>query len=252
MASDVREQLRLRLEGLEAAGIGWLPKTSGPPAGFEIVAASTSEPIEVEEPRCEANSQEGRQIALNVLRERVSRCERCPELAVSRTQTVFGVGPIGAEVLFLGEAPGGDEDRQGEPFVGAAGQMLNRILTGSGLRRDEIYICNILRCRPPGNRPPQPIEAQNCREYLDETIDLVEPKIIVCWGGTAAQRLLDSSVGISRLRGSLHEYRGIPVICTFHPANLLEGRSPENKKYVWEDMQTLLKFLGRPIPGSTK
>ena len=189
---------------------------------------------------------------MNVLRERVSRCERCPELAVSRTQTVFGVGPVGAEVLFLGEAPGGDEDRQGEPFVGAAGQMLNRIITGSGLRRDEIYICNILRCRPPGNRPPQPMEAQNCREYLDETIDLVGPKIIVCWGATAAQRLLDSTVGIARLRGSMHEYRGIPVICTFHPANLLEGRSPQNKKFVWEDMQTLLKFLGRPIPGNTK
>ena len=252
MASDVREQLRLRLDGLESAGIDWLPKSSGPPAGFEIKVASPSEPIPVEEPRREASSLEGRQIALNVLRERVSRCERCPELAVSRTQTVFGVGPIGAEILFLGEAPGGDEDRQGEPFVGAAGQMLNRIITGCGLRREEIYICNILRCRPPGNRQPQPLEAQNCRGYLDETIDLVGPKIIVCWGATAAQNLLDSKVIISRLRGTMHTYRDLPVICTFHPASLLEGRSPEYKKFVWEDMQTLLKFLGRPIPVKNK
>ena len=136
--------------------------------------------------------------------------------------------------------------------MGAAGQMLNRIITGSGLRREEIFICNILRCRPPGNRPPQPVEAQNCREYLDETIDLVGPKIIVCWGATASQRLLDSTVLISKLRGKMYSYRDLPVICTFHPASLLEGRSPENKKYVWEDMQTLLKFLGRPIPGSTQ
>lgn len=249
MAGDVREQLRLRLESMEAAGIDWLPKSSGLPAGFEIATATPIEPVKVEEPWQESNSSEGRQIALNVLRERVSRCERCPELALSRTQTVFGVGPIGAEILFLGEAPGADEDRQGEPFVGEAGQMLNRIIAGSGLRRDEIFICNVLRCRPPGNRPPQDVEAQNCREYLDETIDLVGPKIIVCWGGTAAQRLLNTAVGITRLRGSLRDYRGIPVICTFHPANLLEGRSPENKKYVWDDMQMLLKFLGRPIPG---
>ncbi|MSR53100.1 MAG: uracil-DNA glycosylase [Gemmataceae bacterium] len=247
MASDVREQLRLRLEGLEAAGIDWLPKTSGPPEGFEFAAASP-ELVPVEEPRREANSQEGRQITLNVLRERVSRCERCPELAVSRTQTVFGVGPIGAEILFIGEAPGADEDRQGEPFVGAAGQMLNRIITGCGLRREEIYICNILRCRPPGNRPPQPTEEQNCREYLDETIDLVGPKIIVCWGATAAQNLLRSTVGITKMRGSMYSYRDLPVICTFHPASLLEGRSPQNKKYVWEDMQMMLKSLGKPIP----
>ena len=170
---------------------------------------------------------------------------RCAELASTRTQTVFGVGPIGAEVLFIGEAPGADEDRQGEPFVGAAGQLLNKIIVASGLRREEVYICNILRCRPPGNRTPKPDEAEHCREYLERTIELVGPKLICCWGGVAAQNLLKTTTGITRLRGRFHEYRDIPVLCTFHPSALL--RDPSKKKDVWADMHTLMEKLGRPI-----
>jgi DNA polymerase len=162
---------------------------------------------------------------------------------------VFGVGPIGAELCFVGEAPGADEDRQGEPFVGAAGQMLNRIIAGCGLRRDEIFICNILRCRPPGNRQPKPDEASNCRAYLERTIQLVGPKLICCWGAVAAQNLLQTTTGISRLRGRFYQFGDIPVLCTFHPAALLEGRSPEKKKDVWEDMKMVLARIGRPIPG---
>jgi DNA polymerase len=186
---------------------------------------------------------------LIVLAERVRGCTRCPELAATRTQTVFGVGPVTAEVLFVGEAPGADEDRQGEPFVGAAGQMLNRIILACGLKREEIFICNILRCRPPGNRQPKPEEAANCREWLDGSIELVRPKIICCWGAVAAQNLLQTKIGITKLRGRFYEYRGIPVLCTFHPAALLEGRSPEKKKDVWEDMKMMLTKIGKPIPG---
>ncbi|WP_084760054.1 uracil-DNA glycosylase [Zavarzinella formosa] len=195
---------------------------------------------------------EARRIALAVLAGVVKECQRCPELASSRTQTVFGVGPVGAEILFVGEAPGGDEDRQGVPFVGVAGQLLNKIIAACGLRREEVFICNILRCRPPGNRVPKPDECANCREYLEKTIDLVAPKIICCWGGVAAQNLLKTKTGITKLRGQFYEFKGIPVICTFHPASLLEGRSPQNKGLVWEDMKTMLAKIGKPIPTPKK
>ena len=124
---------------------------------------------------------------LTVLADRVRQCSRCPELASTRTQTVFGVGPVGAEICFVGEAPGFDEDRQGEPFVGAAGQLLNKIIAACELQRQDVFICNILRCRPPGNRQPKPDECDNCREFLDSTIDLVGPKVICCLGAVAAR-----------------------------------------------------------------
>jgi DNA polymerase len=245
MSDDLTRQIRTRLAGLQGAGIDWLPRVDVP--FFVQPAASESEPVPAA-----ADSLDGRRQALTVLAERVRGCMRCPELAATRTQTVFGVGPIGAELVFVGEAPGADEDRQGEPFVGAAGQMLNRIIAGCGLKREEIFICNILRCRPPGNRQPKPEEAANCREYLDASIDLVQPKVICCWGAVAAQNLLQTKIGITKLRGRFYEYRGIPVLCTFHPAALLEGRSPEKKKDVWEDMKMLLAKLGRPIPSARK
>jgi uracil-DNA glycosylase len=243
MSDDLNRQLRTRIAGLAAAGVDWLPRIA--PPVFVPAAVPAVEPDVVE-------SGDRRVIELQQLKERVRACDRCPELVATRTQTVFGVGPMGADLLFLGEAPGADEDRQGEPFVGAAGQMLNRIIAGCGLKREEIYICNILRCRPPGNRQPKPQEAANCREYLDGTIDLVQPKVICCWGAVAAQNLLGTTTLISRLRGRFYEYRGIPVLCTFHPASLLEGRSPEKKKDVWEDMKVLLAKIGRPIPNVKK
>jgi DNA polymerase len=241
MSDDLTRQLRTRLAGLEAAGVEWLPRIDAPVV-VEPVAASAV-------PGPEPDSALNRLHELTVLADRVRGCTRCPELAATRTQTVFGVGPVGAEIVFIGEAPGADEDRQGEPFVGAAGQMLNRIIAGCGLKREDIFICNILRCRPPGNRQPKPEEASNCREYLDASIALVRPKVICCWGAVAAQNLLATKTGITRLRGRFYEYQGIPVLCTFHPAALLDGRSPEKKKDVWEDMKLLLARIGRPIPG---
>jgi DNA polymerase len=167
-------------------------------------------------------------------------------LAATRTQTVFGVGRIDPDVCFIGEAPGREEDATGEPFVGPAGQLLTRIIAAMGMKREEVYICNILRCRPPNNRPPQPEEAAHCREYLEETLDLVRPKYICALGATAAKYLLGTSLGITKMRGKFYDYRGIPVMCTFHPSYLL--RDPTKKKEVWDDMKALLTRMGKPIP----
>lgn len=239
--SELTRQLRTRLQQYQAAGIEWLPRVTEPP---EMHLLPTETPA--------VDPLEQRRIALHLLAEEVRQCMRCPELVATRTQTVFGVGPVNPEICFVGEAPGGDEDRQGEPFVGAAGQLLNRIIAAMGLKREEIFICNILRCRPPGNRQPKPNEAHNCREYLEKTIATLAPKIICCWGAVAAQNLLQTTTGITKLRGRFYEYNGIPVICTFHPASLLEGRSPENKKFVWQDMQALMAHLGKTIPETKK
>jgi len=162
-----------------------------------------------------------------------------------RTQTVFGVGKLDAELCFVGEAPGADEDAQGEPFVGAAGQLLNRIIVACGMKREEVYICNIIKCRPPGNRTPLPDEAANCREYLEKQLELLRPKFICALGACAAQNLLDTKVSVGKLRGQFLDFRGIPVICTYHPAYLL--RSPDKKKDVWEDMKKLMERMGRPV-----
>ena len=192
----------------------------------------------VDEPVVDASS-------LESLDELVKKCTLCHELATTRTQTVFGVGNPNAELCFLGEAPGADEDRQGEPFVGRAGQLLDKILAACQLSRDEVYIMNILKCRPPNNRNPLPQEADNCRGFLNRQLQLIAPKFICCLGAVAAQNLLDTTESIGRLRGKIHDYLGIRVICTYHPAYLL--RTPSAKRYTWDDMKLLMRELGRPV-----
>lgn len=187
-----------------------------------------------------------REQQLLALAHAVSRCVRCQELAEARTQTVFGVGNPNATVMFVGEAPGADEDAQGEPFVGRAGQLLNKIIEACGWTREELYICNILRCRPPGNRNPTPAEAANCREYLDGQIRLVDPDYIVCWGSVAAHNLLDETTPIGKLRQTWRDYGRAKVLCTYHPSYLL--RNPSAKKPVWEDMQFLMAEMGHVPP----
>ena len=172
----------------------------------------------------------------------VAACQRCTDLAPKRRQTVFGVGNPDADIMFIGEAPGAEEDASGEPFVGPAGQLLNKIIEASQLKREDLYICNILRCRPPGNRNPLPQEAANCREFLDAQIHVVAPKYIVCWGTVAAQNLLNETQAVGKLRGRFFDYRGIKVMCTYHPSYLL--RNPAAKKQVWEDMKFFMKDLG--------
>jgi DNA polymerase len=189
-----------------------------------------------------------RQTRLDVVKTQVAACTRCEALACTRTQTVFGVGNPQAKVVFLGEAPGADEDRQGEPFVGRAGQLLNKIITAMKLRREDIYICNILRCRPPENRTPLPAEAANCREWLDAQLAIIDPDYIVCWGTCAAQNLLGVTDTIGRMRGRFYQHGRARVLCTYHPSYLL--RNPEAKKPVWEDMQLLMQEMGIEIDKS--
>lgn len=179
---------------------------------------------------------------LSALCDQVKGCTRCHELATTRKQTVFGVGNPQAKIMFIGEAPGADEDQQGEPFVGRAGQLLNDIIKACRMKREDIYICNVLRCRPPGNRLPSPEEANNCREYLDGQIAIVNPEYIVCWGSTAAKNLLASESPIGKMRGQFFQYGRAKVVCTYHPSYLL--RNPAAKKDVWDDMKFLFLEMG--------
>jgi uracil-DNA glycosylase family 4 len=242
----LRRQAEAALLGLKAAGIDWLPQ--GPRLARRAAAPSSSASSLAAETPMPPNSQNARRKQLEVLAAEVKTCTRCPELAVARTQTVFGDGQPGAEICFLGEAPGADEDASGIPFVGAAGQLLNKIIAASGFKREEVYICNILKCRPPANRTPLPHEADNCSGFLKRQLDIVKPKYLVCLGGTAAKYLLNSTQPLGAMRGQFHEYHGIPVIVTYHPAYLLPHRQPAKKKEVWDDMKMLLTKMGRPIP----
>ncbi len=190
----------------------------------------------------ELNDSRHKQEALCSLAAVVAKCRRCNELATTRKQTVFGVGDPNARIMFIGEAPGADEDSQGEPFVGEAGQLLNKIVAACHLRREDIYICNILCCRPPGNRNPLPQEASNCREYLDAQIQIVQPEYIICWGAVAAQNLLNETRAVGKLRRQFFTHNGAKVMCTYHPSYLL--RNPSAKKEVWEDLKFFMLDLG--------
>ena len=178
------------------------------------------------------------------LRAMVAACTRCV-LHETRTQTVFGVGDRRARWMFIGEAPGADEDRQGEPFVGRAGQLLTAMLKALGFRREDVYIANVLKCRPPGNRDPKPDEARQCRGYLERQIELVSPALIVAVGRIAAQNLLGTDAALARLRGRVHALgpRGWPLIVTYHPAYLL--RSPAEKRKAWQDLSFARQVYGR-------
>ena len=183
---------------------------------------------------------------LAALREFIGDCTRC-KLAPLRTNLVFGVGNPQADLMFIGEGPGAEEDLRGEPFVGRAGQLLTDIIErGMGMTRAEVYICNVIKCRPPENRNPEPDEVAACEPFLLRQIDLVRPRVIVGLGTFAVQAVLKLKTPISKLRGNWHEVRGIKLMPTFHPAYLL--RNPGDKRLVWSDIQQVMKALGRPIP----
>jgi uracil-DNA glycosylase len=190
---------------------------------------------------------------LGVVRERVRACAKCAHLVCSRTQTVFGVGNPDADLMFIGEAPGADEDQQGEPFVGRAGQLLTRILKAMNFSREDVYIANILKCRPDmpkgsfGNRPPTPAEMQTCRPYLVEQIDIIQPTVLVALGAVAVEGLLGTRAAMRELRGHWHTYNNIPLMITYHPAYLLRNQAPSEKRKVWEDMLQVMERLERPI-----
>jgi uracil-DNA glycosylase len=187
-------------------------------------------------------SPEQRAAALEIIQREVAACTRCPALVANRTQTVFGVGNNSPRICFFGEAPGADEDRLGEPFVGRGGQLLNKMIAACGLKREEVYILNVLKCRPPDNRNPLPDEVSNCRGYFERQIEILRPEMICCLGAVASKALLNTERAIGKLRGSFHDYQGIAVVCTYHPAYLL--RNPAAKVDAWEDLKMMMRKLG--------
>ena len=191
--------------------------------------------------------------ALAEIRNRVAACAKCPHLARSRAQTVFGVGNPDAELMFVGEAPGADEDRLGEPFVGRAGQLLTRIIETMGLTRRDVYIANILKCRPDmpsgiaGNRPPTPDEMATCINYLVEQIEVIEPKVIVALGATAVEGLLGARGAMREMRGTWRSFRETPLMITYHPSYLLRNQAQSERRKVWEDMLAVMERLDYPV-----
>jgi len=196
-----------------------------------------------ESARINADSRE----TLGVIRADLGDCQRCG-LAASRTKLVYGVGNPNARLVLVGEAPGREEDLKGEPFVGEAGQLLDRILLAMGMQREEVYICNVLKCRPPNNRDPDPEEVATCEDFLIRQLAAIRPHVIVGLGRFAVHSLLKTEVPISRLRGEWQRYQDIPLMPTYHPAYLL--RNPEGKRDVWEDMKEVLRLLNAEGHGS--
>jgi uracil-DNA glycosylase family 4 len=188
-------------------------------------------------------------MSLGGLQEFIGDCRRC-KLAPGRKNLVFGVGDPQSDLMFVGEAPGADEDEKGEPFVGRAGQLLTDIIErGMQMKRSDVYICNVIKCRPPGNRNPEPDEVEKCEPFLLRQIELVKPKVIVGLGTFAVQALLKVKTPISRLRGVWHDFQGIMTMPTFHPAYLL--RNPGDKRLVWSDIQQVMRMLGKATPSKT-
>jgi DNA polymerase len=263
--NDARAELRLlssalraHVERLAAAGATGLPAAPAPvgaptvqaraptPAAVLHPSAPAAAPPPVLPPAPAQTDDGARLVRLRVLAEEVKSCTRCG-LHSTRTQTVFARGTPASGLCFIGEGPGADEDAQGLPFVGAAGQLLDRMIDAMGLARDDVYVANIVKCRPPNNRKPEPDEMAACVPYLAEQIELAKPQVIVALGGTAVQGLLGTTDGITRLRGRWKLYRGrIAVMPTFHPAYLL--RTPAAKRQVWEDLQAVLRQMGRTVP----
>jgi len=255
---DVDKVVRQQLE-MDEFFTGFAVRDSGRDATFCVsaaeepcVAAQAAQPAQQ---RGLSPADAARQ--LDTLAGEVRQCRLC-EIGSSRTNAVPGEGNPRARIMFIGEAPGADEDAQGRPFVGRAGQLLDKIIAACGLKRDEVFIGNILKCRPPDNREPRPEEIINCLPYLQRQIEAINPDVIVALGAHAAKTLLNTPKSISHLRGQFHEYcAGIgrpptKLMATFHPAYLLRNYSEENRRYVWEDMKKVLTEVGLPIPERGK
>jgi DNA polymerase len=281
--STLIREVRQRLEALSRAGVDRIPRPPAvararphlepPQAAVEPTPiaptpeptrptprpkpAPTPEPVAVALPGSLFGSQaideppvppEDRPALLEALRLEVASCNLCPALASTRTQTVFGEGSPAAPLMFIGEAPGQVEDETGRPFVGPAGRLLTDMITkGMGLKREEVYIANILKSRPPNNRDPLPDEVGHCLPYLERQIAIIRPRFLCILGKPAAHALLETALPLGKLRGRWHRYRGIPAVVTWHPAYLL--RNPAAKKDTWQDLQMLMNAMGLKVPG---
>jgi len=233
--------LKRHLERRQRAGLRYLPRTS-PAQQKPVTFGEIANPAGVADLEIDTESHVSLPAeTLEDLRATIGDCQRC-KLCAGRTNLVFGVGNPRAKLMFVGEGPGRDEDLKGEPFVGRAGQLLTDIITkGMGLKREDVYICNVVKCRPPENRNPEPDEVAACEPFLKRQIDIVRPEIIVALGKFAVQTLLNSKMPISKLRGVWASYHGIKLMPTFHPAYLL--RNPADKKLVWEDIKQVIKVM---------
>ncbi|KAF0190832.1 MAG: DNA polymerase bacteriophage-type [Gammaproteobacteria bacterium] len=239
--ANVNRKTALHAQYLDAMGIQrWVARSSAVPEAGVAVTKPGQDFV--------ADAADGSVALLDwdTLQARVAACTLCG-LHQTRTQTVFGVGDRNADWLIVGEAPGADEDRQGEPFVGRAGQLLNAMIEAIGMKREQVYIANVLKCRPPGNRDPQPGEVAHCEPYLQRQVELIRPKIILALGRIAAQNLLKTDTRVGALRGKAHRYStgagdaaGVPLVVTYHPAYLL--RSPSEKRKAWQDLQFAVKI----------
>ncbi len=227
----------------DARRVGPAPLAAALPAVLKPVRLDVSPPVE--QPKLDSAERVAR---LTVLAATVASCTKC-ELHATRTQTVFARGNPDAELVFIGEGPGADEDAQGLPFVGKAGQLLDKMIAAMGLSEREVYICNIVKCRPPGNRTPEPREMTACMPYLSEQLGVIQPKVLVALGSTALRGLFGQTDGITKARGNFRLYQGaIPVMPTFHPAYVLRQPTKEIRGMVWSDLQQVLKHLGRSAP----
>jgi DNA polymerase len=241
LVGDFRRSLaELERRGVVAVGAGPMP----------IARPEAPEAPEAPELPGELEAPPRTRRSLAAVRDELGDCQRC-KLAKTRDKLVFGVGSETAELMFIGEAPGAEEDRRGEPFVGRAGQLLDKMIGAMGWTRETVFICNVLKCRPPNNRDPQPDEVEQCEPFLARQIEAIRPRMIVTLGKPAAHLVLKSRAPISALRGNFHRYQGIPVMPTFHPAYLL--RSPERKSDTWSDLRKVIEELRRlgvetPLP----
>jgi uracil-DNA glycosylase family 4 len=248
-AALLEQSLRTRRDLLGATQTG---VTHGALQRLAAAKPSSSQPPVAAAPAAKTNSGDA-STELTALNETVRACQKCENLAASRTQTVFGTGHPNADLMFVGEAPGADEDRLGEPFVGRAGELLTRIITAMGLTRDDVYIANVLKCRPdmpkgaPGNRPPTPLEMQRCLPYLREQIAIIQPRVLVALGKTAMLGLTGADESMGALRGRWFTFENIPLLPTYHPSYLLRNGSNVEKRKVWEDMLLVMEKLGLPI-----
>jgi uracil-DNA glycosylase len=237
----MHQQLNAHLEFYEELGVDGMRlehewrKRRHP--GAAARSAETEQPQDVHGIRLFSSSSE----ALTAIREDIGDCTRCKLHTLGRKQIVFGVGNPNADLMFVGEAPGADEDIEGEPFVGRAGQLLTKIIEAIDMRREDVYIANVIKCRPPGNRNPEPDEVEQCEQFMFRQVDTIKPKVIVALGKFAAQALLRTNDPITRLRGREYQYRGAVLMPTYHPAYLL--RTPSAKRDVWEDMKRVREIL---------
>jgi uracil-DNA glycosylase family 4 len=254
---DLKRAALARLRFESSMGVDILPRvaltpsTARPPAESEepIAAASASSSSSAAAPKASSSggltdfsalTPEEREERWRNLEARAKACSACG-LAKTRNSVVFGDGSKTAQIVFVGEGPGADEDAQGLPFVGRAGQLLNKIIEAMKIKRQDVYICNIVKCRPPENRQPLPDEVAACNAFLEEQIALIKPKVIVCLGGPATKTLLKTAQGIMSIRGRWFAYKGIPVMPTYHPAFVLRSYTEENRRAVWEDMKKVLE-----------